>query len=56
MNYYNIYYRNKKINNTLISEKEKSEILKFSYIYKQENNKKIKIPVSSIKFISCVII
>lgn len=56
MSKWNIYYNSKKINNTVLTDKDKEKIQKQTVIYKKSNlannpRKIIQIPVKDIKFV-----
>jgi hypothetical protein len=56
MSKWNIYYNSKKINNTVLTDKDKEKIQKQTVIYKKSNlannrRKMIQIPVKDIKFV-----
>lgn len=56
MSKWNIYYNSKKINNTVLTDKDKEKIQKQTVIYKKSNlannhRNMIQIPVKDIKFV-----
>ena len=58
MTYYNLYYKNVKLNNRPITEEEKLNVIKSKEIYKKNsiNNHLEKINTSEIKFVKTIVI
>ena len=58
MTYYNLYYKNVKLNNRPITEEEKLNVIKSKEIYKKNsiNNHLEKINTSEINFVKTIII
>lgn len=57
MKAYNIYYNNERINNRPISKEELfNDILQQKYIFKQNNNKIIKIDINKIKIVESILV
>lgn len=58
MNYYNIYYKDNKLNNRPLSEDEISNVKNLKEIYKRNNisNKLEKIDTSKITYIKTILI
>lgn len=58
MNYYNMYYQGRKINNRPITDQEMIDIKEQNEIYKRNNitNKLIKIPVNDIQYVKTILI
>lgn len=53
---YNLYYGQTKLTNMPISKKLKDKIETMEYVYKQDGDNKIKIPVKKLRSVECVII
>jgi hypothetical protein len=58
MNYYNIYYKGKKLNNRPLTNSDVDEIKEKKEIYKRNNltNKLDRIPVNSIQYVKTILI
>ena len=53
---YNLYYNYQKINSYPLIQEEVNKIKNQQYIYKNINGVNIRIPVSKLKFISCIVL
>lgn len=54
---YNIYYKNQKINSSVLNEEELNNVLKHNVIYKKSKyieNKLTEIPTNELKVVKCV--
>lgn len=56
MTKYNLYYNYYKINRQPINESDLEKIRNQKVVYKNINGNNIKIPVSKIKFIRCIVL
>lgn len=56
MKAYNLYYGATRLTKMPISKKLKDKIETMEYVYKQEGNNKIKIPVNKLRSVECIII
>lgn len=58
MNYFNLYFKGRKLNNRPITEEEISEIKKKKEIYKRNNitNDLEKIPINQIQYVKTILI
>lgn len=53
---YNLYFGTTRLTKMPISKKMKDKIYSMEYVYKQEGNNKIKIPVNKLRSVECIIV